>query len=317
MIHSRRLRTLITLSIIFIFLAYFLANRNKFEPLRHLNIYLLALIAAANIAFIYVNGIFTKFILEPFKKFISISEAFYISVISSIGNFFAPAGTGFGIRAVYLKQKHGLPYSEFMSTLAGNYVLVLLVSSVVGLCSLFWLRESLNGQYIVLAAAFGGMFVLSMALIFLTRSKPPRTTLGKSFSTYLKNGFSRAIYGWGKISSDKMLVLKLLGITTFNLLISAIMYWAIITSVHLSIGLPELLLFTVLGTLTIFINITPANLGIKEAIYIFSASVLDFSVSQILLIALVDRGVQFSVLFLLWVFSKKTVGKGSLLRSNT
>src|SRR3972149_3081522 len=146
---AKNSRILITVLVLGLFAAYFIFNIEKFKPLLDVSFVLLLLIALANIGGIFINGLFTKFILEPFKKFISIAEAFYVSVISSIGNFFAPAGTGFGIRAVYLKKKHGLPYSEFISTLSGSYILVFLVSSFVGLVSLYLLRDVYRSQYCV------------------------------------------------------------------------------------------------------------------------------------------------------------------------
>src|SRR3989344_8809109 len=109
---SKALRISATGLVLVLFLIYFLLNTEQFKPILHVNIYLLAIAAAAYIAGVFANGIFIKFILEPFNKFIAAGEAFYVSVISSIGNFFAPGGTGFVVRAVYLKKKHGLAYSE-------------------------------------------------------------------------------------------------------------------------------------------------------------------------------------------------------------
>jgi len=294
---------LITASVIVIFLSYFIFNTEDFKPLLDIDGYLLIIIALANIAGVFTNGLFTKFILEPFKKYISISEAFYVSVISSIGNFFAPAGTGFGIRAIYLKKKHGLPYSEFMSTLSGNYILVFLTSSLIGLISLYLLKDQYNGQYLVLALVFGLVFIVSLALS-LIRIKLPNVEPAQAKKVNpMINNLYRVLYGWSKIAADRQLVFKLAGLVIANLVVATLMYWAVITSLGLTAKLPALLLFTVLGSFTIFINVTPANLGIKEAVFIFSSTVLGFSVSQILLIAIVDRGVQFVVLISLWLLS--------------
>ena len=299
----KNLRLIIFIIVIAVFTVYFLLNVEKFKPLLEVNIGLLLIIALANLAGIFINGLFTKFILEPFKKLISVAEAFYVSVISSIGNFFAPAGTGFGIRAVYLKKKHGLPYSEFISTLSGNYVLVLLINSLIGLVALYLLRDQYSVQFLALVMIFGLMFVVALGLIFLKIPSGKGSTQEKGSS--LSRSFYRVVYGWSKINSNKNLLLKLIGLVSINFIIAAFMYWSIIQSVNLTISFPALLLFTVLGSLAIFINITPANLGVKEAIYLFSAAVLGFSVNDILLIALVDRGVQFAVLFVLWIFASR------------
>lgn len=306
-------RLVITLSVVLIFLVYFLLNTENFKPLLSANYYLLAIAAAGYVGGVFANGIFIKFILGPFNKFIAASEAFYLSVISSIGNFFAPAGTGFVVRAVYLKKKHGLSYSEFISTLSGNYVLVFLVSSFVGLASLLALRQHYGVQWLVLFVFFCALFIVSL-LISLFRPKLPEFGGRKdSRSKNLIEKVRRVINGWGMIASDRQLMVKLLGLSLVNLSLTVVIYWSIVQSIGLSISLPALLLFSVLGSLSIFVNITPANLGIKEAIYIFSASILGFSVGEMILIALVDRGVQFIVLLALWLLATKLKAAEKLL----
>ena len=302
-------RLIITSLVLAVFIVYFFLNVDKFKPLLQVNGYLLIAIALTNVAGVFINGLFTKFILEPFNKYISITEAFYVSVISSIGNFFATAGTGFGIRAIYLKKKHGLPYSEFISTLSGNYILVFLANSFIGLLALYLLRDGYNNQYAVLAGAFGLMFIVSLLLSVIKIPIPKISEPKKTKFSAAAKALYRVTHGWNKIIASKNLVFKLLCLTIVNFFLAAFIYWAIIASLHLTITFPALLLFSVLGSLSIFINITPANLGIKEAIYIFFSSILGFSVSEIILIALVERGVQFVVLLALWLYSSKAKNK--------
>ena len=310
---SRIIGITITLFVVFIFAVYFLLNTENFKPLLDANYYLLTIAALGYVGGIFANGLFIKFILEPFKKFIATSEAFYVSVISSVGNFFAPAGTGFGIRAVYLKKKHGLAYSEFISTLSGSYILVFLVSSFVGLLSLTALRQYYGVQWLVLGVVFLAMFIGSLLIsLFRVQLAEPRTVKHDRINALRRNVY-RVINGWSRIASNKELILKLLGLTCANLALTVVIYWAVIHSVGLNATLPALLLLSVLGSLSIFVNITPANLGVKEAIYIFSAGVLGFSVGEMVLIALVDRGVQFTVLLILWLFASRVQAKEKLL----
>lgn len=314
--NTRAVRILSTLLVIITFLIYFWLNVENFKPLLNANYYLLATAALAYIVGVFANGIFIKFILEPFGKFIAASEAFYVSVISSIGNFFAPAGTGFGIRAVYLKKKHGLAYSEFISTLSGNYVLVFMVSSFVGLTSLLALSQHFGAQWLVLFIVFLGMFIGSILIsLFRFQLHEPKASKNKQINFFIRNVY-RVINGWSKIVSNKKLMIKLLTLTCVNLTLTIFIYWAIIQSIGLGIKFPALLLLSVLGSLSIFINITPANLGIKEAVYIFAASVLGLSIGEMVLIALVDRGIQFTVLFLLWLFVTTVEAKEKRLRGN-
>ena len=295
-----------------VFAGYFALNIHKFRPLLDVKFYFLCAIALGDVISMFINGLFTKVILKPFGKTISLLESFYVSLVSTIGNFFAPVGAGFGFRAVYLKKNHGLPYSEYISTLSGNYVIVFLVNSLFGLLALFLLRSRADSEYGVLVIAFAVVFVISLVLSLV---KIPIRASDEQKNRYL-GGFiknlARVTKGWNHIISHKKLMIQLVGLTVLNLVLTMAITWTIIHSLRLGVSFAPLLLFSVLGSLSLFINITPANLGIKEAIYLFSSSVLGFSVSQILSIALIDRGVMFSVLLLLWIFSSKMKSKEKL-----
>lgn len=313
---NKNLRILLTLVVIAAFVLYFVFNADKFKPLTHINALFLLLIALGDITSIFINGLFTKFILRPFNKSIPMLESFYVSLISSVGNFFAPVGAGFGFRAIYLKQKFKVPYTEYIATLAGNYIIVFLSNSFFGLLSLYLLRSHKNSQYSLLVLVFAGIFATSLTLslvkIPLGFAQKQRFKFLRTFLDHL----AIVTKGWNHIISHKKLMLQLIGLSALSLPLTMGITWTIIHSLHFSISLAPLILFSVLGSLSLFINITPANLGVKEAIYLFSSHVLGFSVSQILSIALVDRGVMFVLLFVLWI-GARSLKRGELRPKTT
>lgn len=301
---KNKFRLLLFLLVLVVFLGYFFLNTDKFRPLLDINYGLLFLIAAGNVVGIFLNGLFTKFILRPFNKDIPLIESFYVSLISSVGNFFAPVGAGFGFRAVYLKRKFGLPYSEYISTLSGNYILVFLVDSFMGLVAMYLLRSrSSSSAYGLLVVIFAIIFMVSAALSIF---KVPIKSMDGAKNQYLHRALKiiyQILHGWNHIVSHKRLMVQLVGLSFASLALTAAMTWMIIHSIHLTVGFAPLMLFGVLNSLSLFINLTPANLGVKEAIYLFSSHVLGFSLNQIVLIALIDRGVLFLVLLILWASS--------------
>jgi uncharacterized protein (TIRG00374 family) len=309
---TRYLRFILTLIVLAVFGVYFITNTDKFRPLLDVNPYLLIIVALLNIMAIFGNGLFTKLILRPFDKYIPMLESFYVSLISSVGNFFAPVGAGFGFRAIYLKKKHGLPYNEYISTLAGNYIIVFLVSSLAGMGALFALRGEADRTYVVLLAAFAALFVVSLALSIVKRPISAESKWRNTFFKSLLRSLHKVTHGWSHIASHGRLMVQLIGLTTFNLLLMMSINWLIINSLGFDIGFAQLVLFSVLGSLSLFINITPANIGVKEAVYIFSSTVIGFSLEQILLIALIDRGVLFLTLLGLWVFSSRIKNRNNL-----
>lgn len=302
----KKISTLLTIIVVSIFLVYFFTNLEKFSLLLHVNVFFLFVIALADLSVIIANGVFIRFIMQPFDKHISFKESSYVSLISSVGNFFAPAGSGFGFRAVYLKKKHGLSYADYMATLYGNYVIVFLINSFFALVALYLLRDTAGRGYFTLSILFLGMFVMSLLLsvVKFPILKRELRVANKRLHFVAKSLLSMAA-GWNKIVSNKQLLIRLLSITMFNFLISIIVAKLEISALHLSVSFPALLLFSVLGSLSLFINITPANLGVKEAIYLFSSAVIGLTAPQILSIALIDRGVLFAVLFCLWLYFSK------------
>lgn len=303
---SKQVKRLVTLAVLALFAVYFCLNLDKFRPLLHLNWWLLVVIALGDFAGIAANGLFIKFILKPFGKFIALSESVYVALISSVGNFFAPVGGGFGFRAVYLKKRHGLSYSDYMATLYGNYIIVFLVNSFFALLALYLLRARHSSQYFVLVMTFAGIFGVSLLLSLV---KMPQLAIGKTIKNKRLNALTKILFqmveGWNRIVGDKRLMVRLVVLIAFNFLLSIFVAKMEMVSLHLSIGFPALLLFSVLGSLSLFVSITPANLGVKEAIYLFSGHVIGFSATQILSIALVDRGVLFATLVLSWLYSTK------------
>lgn len=302
---SRIVRIITTAVVLGTFTFYFVLNHQKFRPLLHINLLFLVFLALGNIVSIFINGLFTKFILKPFNKTIPLAESFYVSLISSVGNFFAPVGAGFGFRAIYLKKRFGLPYSEYTSTLAGNYIFIFLVNSFFALLALYLLRAHHSSQYGLLVLIFSVIFLVSLLLSLFKLPVPDKQ---KIKNPYVKNVVSvlyRIMHGWNHIISHKKLMVQLMGLTFTGLALNIIMSFLIIHSIHLNIAAAPLLLFSVLSSLSLFINITPANLGVKEAIYLFSSAILGFTVPQILSIALIDRGVLFLVLLLAWASSSR------------
>lgn len=285
------------------FSLYVAKNSADFKPLLHVSTVYLCLLVIANLGSLLLNGLFIKAILVPFNKFIGIVESFYVSLISSVGNYFAPVGVGLGFRAVYLKRRHGLSYSDFMATLAGNYILVFLVVSLAGLFGLGLLHEHASHAYWTLFAVFSMVLIFDLMLMSVSIARFVISQLEKiKFARFFVKILLSIVEGWILIIGDKRLLARLCGliVTGFALLLA--MIYIIITSLHLHIAFGGLLLMAALSSLSVFINITPGNIGIKEAVFIFSSQTIGLSTSQVLSYSVIDRGVLFLVLSVGWIF---------------
>jgi uncharacterized protein (TIRG00374 family) len=239
----------------------------------------------------------------PFNKFISVAESFYVSLISSVGNYFAPVGAGLGFRAVYLKRRHNLGYGDFIATVAGNYVLVFLTTSLAGLVALLVMRHQTGHAYWVLMAVFAGLFVIDLMLMSVKVARLIVRLLERlRFAKFIAGLLQKIIEGWLLIVRDKRLITRLLGLTVVGFPLLLLTIYLVLSSIGLHVSFSGLLLLAALSSLSVFINVTPGNIGIKEAVFIFSSQAIGLTTPEILSYSLIDRGVLFIVLFFGWIF---------------
>ncbi len=302
---NQYLRIALSFIVLSLFCYYFIYNKDKFKPILDLNPLLLIGTSLIYSLIVVINGLFTKIIIEPFNVFITINEGIFLAIISSIGNFFAPAGAGYGLRAIYLKKKYNLSYTNYTVTLAGYYVLLIMINSLAGILALILLRNNDNPSYklILVSLVLAFLFSLIFSLFNLSENHLPK--IKNTIYQKIVNVLVMISLGWKEISSNKKLILKLIGLIVISLALTMIMVSLIINSLHFTTSFAAVLLYSVLGLLSLFINVTPGNIGIKEGVILFSASVMGFSVSQVILIAIVERGIVFISLLYLWIIAER------------
>lgn len=307
-----RRNKLLSIILVVIFIAlfanYFADHRQDFSSLFQLNPYLITVAALGYLSSFFANGLFIKTIVEPFGKRIPYREAYYVSLLSSIGNYFGPLMGGTGIRAVYLKKKAGIKYTDFISTLYGNYVIVFFVAAVFGIFSLFLLHDNVSANAFYPLALF---FVGTAIGLIMVMDKTTHRFFEKILKKFFKSDglVLRIFNSWLKILNYPGMVKSLLGVSVLNLLILMLINYVEFKMVGISLSLGALMLYAVLGSFSILISLTPGALGIREGIYLLTAGVIGVTSNEILAVALIDRSIQFLVMVLGWVAISLTRAK--------
>ena len=277
---------LLTLIFIIFLVFYIKENIQTFAKIKNISLPILALVFIANIAYIYLNGIFLKIVLEPFK--IKLEEPFLLSAGSSFINLIAPFRAGAGARAIYLKKKYELSYSNFTSSLFGNYVISFLLSSITALIIfgiLYFQSGIFNG---IITLIFLGIF--SFCILVLLNIK---------FETKRFQIINNIIEGWKKIKTHPKTILKLILNNIFGIIVGVATTYLIFESLNIQINIFQVIYFSVMGVLATFINITPGSLGITEGIFAISSQVLGFDPAIGVLVALTIRAINSSILIII------------------
>lgn len=281
---------LITIASAFIY--YILSHISDFKQIALINpLWLVPLILLFLLNY-YFLGIQTKNLLLPLGVKLKNLEVYMLSIVTGFYNLITPAHGGMAVRAVYLKKKHNFSYTLFLSSLAGIYAISFLVASLFGLISLFFIYQIYNIFNWIVFLVFIGLFLPLLGLIVFS----PKF---KETKNNFINRFIKVANGWNLIKKNKKVIFVCLFVTLMSLLINII---SIIISYHIfgiNLSLIQALFLACVASIGILILITPGNLGVSEAVAVFSALIIGITPAQSLSVAILGRIVQMIVIFTL------------------
>ncbi len=290
----------ITIVVLVFFIYYFINNRDDFVHVLSTSPKYLIPIFIINTGVLFLNGVFIKIILKSFKKNIYISEASYLAVVSSLANYFLPMRGGLIYKSVYLKKKFKFPFSHFISSLYGNYIIVFLVNSLIALIVLFLIQSRTSVLSLPLYAFFGMLFV-SMIVLSVVKFPVEKIREGKyKFVNRVVNIIKNILNGWNIILKDKKLLISLLMITILGFIFSVLLFYLQFQALGINTNLVSVILYSCLSGVSLLVSLTPGSLGIREGIFVITSDILGITNEQVMQLALLDRGVGL-VVMVFWV----------------
>jgi len=291
-LHKKILSVAILLILVALAIYYLKNNISDFNQLAIVSPWLIILLVILFlITYVAISSI-NLYLLKPLGVNLEVKESFMLSVMTGFYNLITPFRGGMAARAVYLKKKYKFPYTDFLATLAASYVLIFLVAGIVGLFSVYYIYKITAQLSLIILGVFL-VSTLSMLFIIIFSPRIPETKY-----PWL-NRFIRVINGWHLIRKNKKVVLATLFFSFLQLLIGSTMLYLQFRVFGIQIPFTSTLFITALNSIGILLAITPAGLGITEAITVFSASTLGILPAQSLSAALLGRAISLIVLFIL------------------
>lgn len=288
--------TLITLGVIGLFAWYGFTHDEIFRDLAHVAVWASVLIIIGKLVNVWTTGLFTKWTVEAFTDTLSQRESFVVAVLTAIGNFFGPLFGGVGIRAIYLKKYHRLPYSKFTSTLIGYYQMMFQLNSLMAIVALLVLPHGSQTGYVM--AVFGIWFIvlLGLALIKL----PAKRRLAWLSRSRLGALIIKILYdiedGWRLLISKRKLLFQMFVLAAANLLALYAVNYIEFLAFGIHVSAAAMALYTAIVQASMLLSITPGAVGLREAMLIIVAGTLGITNQQIIQVAILDRGIYFLLL---------------------
>ncbi|QQS18091.1 flippase-like domain-containing protein [Candidatus Saccharibacteria bacterium] len=217
------------------------------------------------------------------------TENMLLTIYSSIANFFGPLQSGPGVRAAYLKAKHGLPLKR--------YVLVTLVAyAVFAVLSAFCLAVGTRPWWQTALAVMAA--VGSSALVI--------HTISKKHSSESKHLILTAPLMTGVVI-----------FTVLQILFLTVRFYLTLRASGTDVSLGQALSYTGAANFALFVSVTPDGIGIREAFLLFSQSIHGVATSDIVAASLVDRAAYILFLGLLFVLAVGLHAKERIIRASS
>lgn len=213
----------------------------------------------ANVGVVFFINFFTVRICN---KRLGVKEGIFLTIYSTVINFFGPLQSGPGVRAVYLKTKIGLRIRDYtLATLFYYFAFGAINASLLFISSWWWL--SLLG------------FALSIVLIIIGTKK-------LHFSHHALDIWAIYLVSFVQVA------------------LTTAIYFTELHATGSNASLLHTIVYTASANLSLFVSLTPGGIGIREAFIVFTQSLHHISTASIISAGILDRA--FYVLFLVLLF---------------
>lgn len=269
---------------------YLSNNQSLLLSLKNIPISYILILLVIQVLLLMMNGLFLNAFTLKFNIYLKATEWFGLAVVTTMVNYITPFSGGSLFRATYLKHQHSFSFTKFAALLSANYLINFWSIGAVGAFSILFMEPTGTNQ-MVLVFFLLVVLVISIIVLLPVTKIPGNSKLNKIVNSSLE--------GWLLIKRDKGLLTRLISYTIVNIILNALAFWVASRALGFTISLFASVIISLVAAFSIVIKITPANLGIHEAIIGFSAPLVGMGVGEGLMAALVIRGTGIIVIFLL------------------
>ncbi|MFH0732450.1 MAG: lysylphosphatidylglycerol synthase domain-containing protein [Candidatus Omnitrophota bacterium] len=284
---------LVLFAILAAFVSFIMARKEQLYKLSHISLSYIITITFLTFLYLIINAFSAKKLTDAFGVRLTFKEWFGLSCLTSIGNYILPAKAGVTARAFYMKNKYDFPYLSFLSAYMGFYFFSFLVNAVFGI-ALICLRYFLAGIFnfkILLFFISVGIFIGGFMISW-------KWFAGKSFKVAAVN---KIFSGLNYFRKQKSLLLILSGLNLLSMLVLSGRLFFAYQAIGIRPDFIAILIMANIVSLFVFVSITPANLGFKEAAITITSAVMGFTAINGALASIVDRAISILVVLFLGI----------------
>ena len=235
------------------------------------------------------NSLQLKIVTDVFGLNLGFRQWFGLARATSLANLILPFPGGASLKAIYLKKFHDFRYGSFIASMMIANLLKLVVFSVFALVLLipWWGTEAewLIAVPVVFVAAGVGFLLLGHRI-------PGRYL---SFSVRLQ----QLAREWEALRTNRPMIIRLILLYVFFLLVYSTSIFVSYRAFSVSISPSSCAILAAFSIYTSALKLMPADLGIKEFVFVAVAALVGTGVNEGLHAAALLRAVSTILIFIL------------------
>jgi uncharacterized membrane protein YbhN (UPF0104 family) len=264
------------------FLVWYLSQYgDKFKALGDLRLWQISVLGALGL-FQYVTGsLVLVAVLSGLGRRLPFYDSFLLFSLSQYWNYL-PGRMGTVVRAMVLKTRYQIPYYMYVVYMMLPQILSAIFLGLLGVIFCFIVRGSelelpVQLPIFFMILSLVGFLLIRLRITFFLKKIPEMGSLPKAVSS------------WEVAIHQKMLLLRILGIHILSFLVQFVRWFFLFLFLTGQSGVLTSFFVSLFDGLGALISVTPASLGVSEALIASSAIFLDITVPDMVFLALVSR----------------------------
>ncbi len=284
-LNKKKILGILSALIILALLFFLLKNSHEdIERIKNIPTSILATVIILTLVEFYLNGVMLKVLLQQFNIHTKIKEWLGLSAITTLGNYLTFFRGGTTAKAVYLKKNHDLSYPHFLASVGASYVITVFVYGLIGMFFSIIMLSYQHLFHLELFFLFVALFIVSLIFIFFSPRFP------ETEKRFLKHIYT-ILNGWHTLRKNKLFVLKFSLLVFILYAVSASKIYLLYKALSYDIQPISAAFITLLSSLSIFLSVTPAGLGVREAVVAITSNILDLGLKSGLYVASLERAI--------------------------
>ena len=283
---------IVLITLIILAAIFFQKYLPEFKKISEVSVKYVFILAFFTLLTIFLNAIRIKMLAGFYNIQLKKREWFGLSAVTTMANYLVPFKGGTSVKAIYLKKIHNFPYTSFATTIGAVYIVSFFVYAVAGIV----ISLMISAYYSTFNMA---VFIMLLIVFVSTASVMLFSPKLKERKNKMLNRLVTVANEWRIMRKNRKFISKLVVLETSAwLVMSGRLYYAF-QALNYDISFLFCLFIAILSLLSAIVGITPANLGIREAVIAFSSKLLGASLVMGAYAAALDRAIAMIFVFLL------------------